>query len=70
MSLRTVIVLAVALVALVLLATFGQRGGTSSAGDHDLLVPGLEDALGEIERVTIVKANGETVATLERRPDN
>lgn len=70
MSLRTVIVLAVALVALVLLAIFGQRDGTSSSGSGDLFVPGLADALGEIERVTVVKANGETVATLERRPDN
>ncbi|HJR71290.1 MAG TPA: DUF4340 domain-containing protein, partial [Gammaproteobacteria bacterium] len=70
MSLRTVIVFAVALVALALLAILGQRSDTSSSGDRDLLVPGLEDALGEIERVTIVKANGETVATLERRPDN
>lgn len=70
MSSRTVIVLALALVALVLVAMFGQRAGTSSSGSGDLLVPGLADALGEIERVTVVKANGETVATLERRPDN
>jgi hypothetical protein len=70
MSFRTVTVLAVVLVALLLLATFGQRGGTSSSGSGDLLVPSLADALGEIERVTVVKANGETVATLERRPDN
>jgi hypothetical protein len=32
-------------------------------------VPGLEAALASIERVTIVTANGETVATLERRPE-
>ena len=70
MSKRTVIVLAVALVALVLLGFFGQRDGTTSSGNGALLVPGLEDALGELERVTIVKANGETAATLERRPDN
>ena len=70
MSSRTVIVLAAALVALVLVAIFGQRAGTSSSGSGDLLVPGLADALGEVERVTVVKANGETVATLERRPDN
>jgi hypothetical protein len=70
MSLRTVTVLAVVLVALVLAAIFGQRGGMSPSGSDDLLVPGLEEALGEIERVTVVKANGETVATLERRPDN
>jgi hypothetical protein len=70
MSSRTVTVLAIVLVALVLLAIFGQRSGTSSSGSGALLVPGLADALGEIERVTVIKANGETVATLERRPDN
>ena len=70
MSRNVFIALAVVLVALVLLVVFGQRGGTSSSGNGDLLVPGLEGALGEIERVTVVKANGETVATLERRPDN
>jgi hypothetical protein len=70
MSLRTVIVLAVALVALVLVAIFGQRGGTSSSGNGDLLVPSLADVLADLERVTVVKANGETVATLERRPDD
>ena len=35
-----------------------------------MFVPQLEAALGDIERVTVVKANGETVATLERRPEN
>jgi hypothetical protein len=34
------------------------------------LVPDLEAALGDLERVTVAKANGETVATLEKRPDN
>jgi hypothetical protein len=70
MSKRTVIILGLVLVALVLAAIFGQRAGTPASSNGDLLVPGLTDALGEIERVTIVKANGETVATLERRPDD
>jgi hypothetical protein len=70
MSQRVVIVLAIALVALIALVTFGPRGGDSSTVSGELFVPGLEDALGAIERVTIVKANGETVATLERRPEN
>jgi len=69
MSRNVVIGLAVALIALVLLVTFGQRGTTSS-GTGDLFVPGLEGALGDLESVTVVKANGETVATLERRPDS
>jgi len=70
MSRNVVIALAVVLVALGLLAVFGQRSGTSSSGKGEFFVPGLADALGEVERVTVVKANGETVATLERRPDN
>lgn len=70
MNQRTVVVLGLALLALVLLAIFSQRSGPTSSGNGALLVPGLEEALGEIERVTIVKANGETAATLERRPDN
>ncbi|HEY9183577.1 MAG TPA: DUF4340 domain-containing protein, partial [Gammaproteobacteria bacterium] len=69
MSRGVVIGLAAALVALVLLLTFGQRGGGSSSATGDPFVAELKDALGDIERVTIVKANGETVATLERRPD-
>jgi hypothetical protein len=70
MSSRTVIVLAIALLALLALVTFGERGGGSSSGQGEPFVPTLETALGSIERVTIVKANNETVATLERRPDS
>jgi len=69
MSRGVVMALAAALVALVLLLTFGQRGGGSSSATGDVFVAGLEDSIGEIERVAIVKANGEAVATLERRPD-
>jgi hypothetical protein len=68
MSRGVVIGLAAALVALVLLLTLGQRGGSSSAAG-DVFMAGLEDSIGDIERVAIVKANGEAVATLERRPD-
>jgi hypothetical protein len=32
-------------------------------------VPGLEAALNDVDRVTVVKAGGATVATLERRAD-
>jgi hypothetical protein len=70
MSQRTVIVLAAALVALVLLVTIGQRNPSSSTSNGERFVPGLEGALGEVDRVSVVKANGETVATLERRPDS
>jgi hypothetical protein len=70
MSSRTVTVLAIALVALLALVIFGERGGGSSTGQGELFVPQLEAALGAIERVTVVKANGETVVTLERRPES
>jgi len=69
MSRGVVIGLAAALVALVLLLSFGQRGGGSSSAAGDVFMAGLEDSIGGIERVAIVKANGEAVATLERRPD-
>ena len=70
MSTRTVAFLAAALVVLLLLVVAGQRSGTAPAGGGATLVPGLEAALGEIERVTIVKANNETVATLEKGPES
>ncbi len=69
MSRRTVIVLAAALVVLLALALVGQRRGTTPSRADGVLLPNLEASLGDIERVTIVKANGETVATLERRPE-
>jgi Domain of unknown function (DUF4340) len=70
MNQRTVVVLIAAVVALLVLVMVGQRGGTPTGSNGELLLPGLEAALGQIERVTVVKASGETVATLERRPDS
>ncbi|HSC16052.1 MAG TPA: DUF4340 domain-containing protein, partial [Gammaproteobacteria bacterium] len=69
MSMRTVAILAGVLVVLLALVIFGQRTSTP-VGTGSALVPDLEAALGDLERVTVVKANGETVATLEKRPDN
>src|SRR6185436_17191883 len=51
------------------LVIFGQRT-SAPVGTGSALVPDLKAALGDIERVTVVKANGETVATLEKRPDS
>jgi hypothetical protein len=68
MSTRTVAILAGALVVLLALVIFGQRT-SSPVGSGSALVPELTAALGDVERVTVVKANGETVATLEKRPD-
>jgi hypothetical protein len=70
MSARTIAILAAALVVLLVLVLAGQRSGTAPAGAGAPLVPDLTAALGEIERVTISKANNETVATLEKRPDS
>jgi hypothetical protein len=70
MNQRTVIVLLAAVVALLVLVLVGERGGTPAGGSGEPLLPGLEAALGQIERVAVVKGNGETVATLERRSDN
>jgi hypothetical protein len=69
MSKRTVTILGAALVVLLALVIFGQRGSAPVSGGS-ALVPDLAAALGDVERVTVVKANGETVATLEKRPDN
>jgi hypothetical protein len=69
MSQRTVAILAAALVLLLALVIFGQRA-SKPVGTGSALVPDLAAALADLERVTVVKANGETVATLEKRPDN
>ena len=69
MSQRTVAILAAALVVLLALVIFGQRT-SAPVGLGSALVPDLEAVLGDLERVTVAKANGETVATLEKRPDN
>jgi len=70
MSKRTVAILLAAFVVLLALVMFGQRENGAPAGTGAPLIAGLEDALGDIERVTVTKANGEIVATLEKRPDN
>ncbi len=70
MSLRTIAILAAALVVLLALVMAGQRSGTTPTGAGAALVPELTAALGEVERVTIVKANNETVATLEKGPES
>ena len=67
MSQRNVLILLGAVVVLVALVLYGQRGSTGGSGK--LFAPALEAALNDIERVTITKANNETIVTLERRPD-
>jgi hypothetical protein len=70
MSKRTLAILAAAFVALLVLVMLGQREETGPAGAGAALVPDLEAALGDIERVTVTRAGGEVVATLEKRPDS
>jgi hypothetical protein len=69
MSQRNFIGLLVALVALGLLVFFVQRDRSPTASAGTSIVPGLQAALNDIERVTVTKAGGEIVATLERRAD-
>lgn len=70
MSQRNVVFLLATLVVLGVLVAIGQSNrtqDTAAAGAE--FVPGLRAAINDIERVAVVKANGETVATLERRPE-
>ncbi len=66
MSRRNVLILLATVVVLVALVLFGQRSGNRGSGK--LFAPSLEAALNDIERVTITKANNETVVALERKP--
>jgi hypothetical protein len=69
MSQRTVFILLAALVVLIGLATLGRDPGSAPPMAGQTFLPNLSGALAEAERVTVVKANGETVATLEKRPE-
>jgi hypothetical protein len=69
MSRRGLIVLAAALVVLGALAFFGQRARSPAATAGGPIMPGLQAALNDVERVTIKKAGGETVATIEKHAD-
>jgi hypothetical protein len=70
MTKRTVVILLAVFVALLVAVLLGERETSAPAGAGAPFILGLEDALGDLERVTVTKANGETVATLEKRPDN
>ena len=69
MSKRAIVIVTAALLVLLVLVLVGQRD-TTPEGNGTAFVPGLAAALGDLERVTVVKANGETVATLEKRPES
>jgi hypothetical protein len=72
MSTRALVILIAVIVVLGTIAFLGQRedgGGSPSSAVGTPLVPALEDALNDIERVVVTKASDATVATLERGPD-
>jgi hypothetical protein len=70
MSLRGLIALGAAVVVLVLIAQLGQRDDAPGAGEQGMpFLPALEDALDDIERVTVLTAGEMPAATLERRAD-
>ena len=68
MSQRNVLILLAAVVVLLALLLYGQRGSIGGGGGK-LFAPALEAALNDIERITITKANNETVVALERKPE-
>ncbi|HUL81805.1 MAG TPA: DUF4340 domain-containing protein [Gammaproteobacteria bacterium] len=70
MSRRGLLVLLVALVVLGAAAFFGQRArAPAGAGAGGPILPGLQAALNDVDRVTIKKAGGETVATIEKHAE-
>ena len=69
MSRKGLIALAVALVVLGVLAFFGQRGRSTAPTAGGPILPGLQAALNDVDKVKITKAGGETVATIEKHAD-
>jgi uncharacterized protein DUF4340 len=69
MSRKGLIALAVALVVLGALAYFGQRGRSTAPTAGGPILPGLQAALNDVDKVKITKAGGEAVATIEKHAD-
>jgi hypothetical protein len=69
MSRRGLVILVVALVVLGVLVAVNQREQSPATTVGAPIVPGLQEALNDVERVAVVKAGGETVATLQKRDD-
>ena len=61
------LIAALAVLAIVVLVT--QHAGSPSSSEGAKFTPSLQAALNDIDKVTITKAGGATVATLERRPN-
>lgn len=69
MSRKGLIALAVVLVVLGVLAFLGQRGGSTAPTAGGPILPGLQAALNDVDKVKITKAGGEPVATIEKHAD-
>jgi hypothetical protein len=69
MSRKGLIALAVALVVLGVLAFLGQRGRSNAPTAGGPILPGLQAALNDVDKIKITKAGGETVATIEKHAD-
>ena len=69
MSRKGLIALAVVLVVLGALAFLGQRGGSTAPTAGGPILPGLQAALNDVDKIKITKAGGEAVATIEKHAD-
>jgi hypothetical protein len=67
MSQRNLLILLAAFVLLGVVVVVAQRSRAPATAQGAAFVPGLESALNDLERVALVKAGNEAVATLERR---
>lgn len=67
MSQRNLLILLAALVVLAVAAVVAERSRAPATTQGTAFVPGLEAALNDLERVALVKAGNEAIATLERR---
>jgi hypothetical protein len=66
---RTVVILLATLAVLALLTVIGQRSRAPVSDVGAPIIPGLETAVGDLERVALVGAGGQPIATLERRTE-
>jgi hypothetical protein len=67
MTTRTLVGLAAALVVLALLALYGQRRDDAPSAENRVLLPEIEAAIEDVDRVAVVGAGNEPIATLVRR---
>jgi hypothetical protein len=69
MSQRALLALLAALAVLAVLVVWSQRASTPPSAEGGKILPDLQAALNDIDKVTVVKGGGTVVATLDRQPD-